>query len=278
MNLTDQQLAIVKMGHQYGWTQRIHDRDFHQDIDCLNAKEKQSHFAHHIAKYTPTLANEDGTINYRVLTDIMIISTSIANAMRVSFKETWTKIVQGHTDVKLPAITPENAEVVILKFMARQSATLGKACEALDHLECHPSGPGIRSVMFSLYSFIYQLWTGYLKHPIEDLFDLIMNRLLRVEMAHPFYLSIKKAQHQAQLGKAIDTYTALPIRENAILKTLNAGHAEAQRWNLFDNESYVMVRDLPVLLSLESRKLVMREMNGIFTVTHAGKEHLENII
>ena len=43
-------------------------------------------------------------------------------------------------------------------------------------------------------------------------------------------------------------------------------------------ERYRMVMDLPAILILEDKKLIMREMTGAFTVTASGKEHLENII
>jgi len=49
-------------------------------------------------------------------------------------------------------------------------------------------------------------------------------------------------------------------------------------WNMFSQASYRMVMDLPAILILEDKKLIMREMTGAFTVTASGKEHLENII
>lgn len=274
-----QQEAIAKMGHQYAWSQLIHDRDFHSDIDCLNPKEKLSHFAHHIAKYTPVLVDVNGEVNYRILADMMIISTSMANASRVRITNLWGEVVRGdiydYCNVKM---TQDDAEIKSLRFLARRSADLGKACEALDHLENFNSGKTIKTVVGEIYTFIYNLWTGYLLRPIDELFDLILNRLLYVEMQNPYYLRIKKQQHQAQLGKAIEAYTNLPVRCDALLKKLNATDITTNGYAFFNSSSYQMVMDLPVLTTLEEKGLIMREMSGYYTVKQAGKDYLETII
>lgn len=280
MSIKHEHQEAVKWVHQYGWTQLIHDRDFHPDIDTLNAKEKQSHFAHHIAKYTPALIDSDGDVSYRILADIMIITTSISNAMRVSHKEVWLPIL-NNTLMHRPytTFTRETAELASLRFMANASAQLGKACEALDHIEAYASGKGIKSVVADIYAFVYYVWTDYLGHPFEDLFKLVTLRLLAVEMQHPFYLNIKKTQSASQLGKGIEAYTHLPIRENELIKELNTRDFEQRgQWSLFALDTYEMVLDLPALLSLEKKKLIFREMNGTFSLTQAGKEYVENLI
>lgn len=275
----EEQDRIIKMGYQLGWSQLIHDRAFHQDIDCLNAKEKYSHFAHHIAKYTPEIVNENSNVNFRVLADLMIITTSMANACRISLKEVWKNTLNENNTAhgyKYQSMTKTDAEILTLKFMARKSAELGKACEALDHIENFSTGAAIRSTIQDIYNFVYGIWTQYIGKSIDELFELVLNRLLYVEMKHPFYLNIKKQQHAAQLGKAIETYVNLPTRTDELLKKMNASGGEG--WSRFGQSSYRMVMDLPVLLILEEKKFIMHEMTGAFTVTASGKEHLENII
>ena len=275
----EMQESIVKMGYQFAWSQLIHDRAFHQDIDCLNPKEKYSHFAHHIAKYTPELVDSNGSVNYRVLADLLIITTSMANACRISIKDVWKNTLNEESSAhghKYRKMTVDDAEIITLKFMARKSADLGKACEALDHIENFSTGAAIKSTIQDIYNFIYGIWTQYIGKSVDELFELALNRLLYVEMKHPFYLNIKKQQHAAQLGKAIEAYVNLPTRTDELLKQMNA--SDGNGWNMFSQASYRMVMDLPAILILEDKKLIMREMTGAFTVTKLGKEHLENII
>jgi hypothetical protein len=261
-----------------GWTQLIHDRDFHKDIDCLNSKDKLYHLTLHIGKYAPFIVDRDtATVNYKLLADMFIITTSLANAMRVGVRDIWSSILNERIPTTdRPSIKRETLYCDVTSYLMISVSRLCKVCESLDHLESvNPHQVAMEAIDRNYY-MLFTIWTKVLGKDFNDLLRLVCRRLLAVEMKHPFYKRIKREQARVAEEIAIREYVELPMHENIVLKNLSGD--DCKMYNTFAMSTEQMVMAAPALFSLESKKLIMREMSGLYSLTALGKGALTEII
>lgn len=264
--------------HATAWTQLIHDRDFHKDIDCLNSKDKLYHLTLHIGKYAPFVVHrESGEINFKILADMFIITTSLANAMRVGVKDIWSDILTERVPATgRPTIAKESVYFDVTSYLMISVSRLCKVCESLDHLESvNPHQVAMEAIDRNYY-LLYTLWTKILGKDFNDLLRLVCRRLLAVEMKHPFYKNIKREQARVAQDIAIREYVELPMHENTVLKVLSSD--DWKMYNSFAMDTEIMVMAAPALYSLERKKLIMYEMDGLYSLTTLGKTALKEII
>ncbi len=262
---------------QTGWTQLIHDRDFHQDINCLSSKDKMYHLTLHLGKYAPTVVSREGEVNFKVLADMFIITTSMANAMRVSVRQTWTSILNRCALVsEKDVIRKESLFIDTLTYMSSTVAKLCKVCEGLDHLENVNPRATAADAIDRIFRLIFTLWVDALDYEFDSLLKMVCRRLLGVEMQAPHYLYIKREQERVAKPIAIREYVELPMHETAMLKELSTDNWV--KYNKFNNTSFLMVMSAPALMSLERKGLIHLEVNGLYTVTDKGKQALHDIV
>lgn len=264
--------------HAAAWTQLIHDRDFHKDIDCLNSKDKLYHLTLHIGKYAPFVVHrESGEVNFKILADMFIITTSLANAMHVGVKDIWPCILAEKVPITgRPTIAKESVYFDVTSYLMISVSRLCKVCESLDHLESvNPHKVAMEAIDRNYY-LLYTLWTKILGKDFNDLLRLVCRRLLAVEMKNPFYKNIKREQAHVAQDIAIREYVELPMHENTVLKVLSSNDWEM--YSAFAMDTEIMVMTAPALYSLERKKLIMREMSGLYTLTTLGKAALKEII
>lgn len=275
-----QQLDIEKCLHDLestGWTQLIHDRDFHKDIDCLNSKDKLYHLTLHLGKYTPNVIDRDGQVNYKTVADIFIIATSMANAMRIGVKQTWSSVLlRNDKPTHLTEFKEETLYSDVMSYMAITVSNLCKVCESLDHLESVNPRQVASSSIDRIFHLIFTLWVDFLGHDFDDLLKLVCRRLLAVEMHHPYYLYIKREQERVAKPIAIREYVELPMHETTLLKTLSTD--DWKKYNKRNSSSLLMVMATPALISLERKGFIQTEVNGLFTLTVTGKKALQDIV
>lgn len=261
-----------------GWTQLIHDRDFHKDIDCLNSKDKLYHLTLHIGKYAPFIVDRDtAEIDFKILADMFIITTSLANATRVGVRDIWSNILNDRTPTTgRPSIKQETLYVDVTSYLMISVSRLCKVCEGLDHLESvNPHQVAMEAIDRNYY-MLFTIWTKILGKNFNDLLRLVCRRLLAIEMKHPFYKRIKREQARVAEEIAIREYVELPMHESIMLKNLTGKDWET--YNTFAMSTEQMVMAAPALISLESKGLIRREMSGLFTLTAQGKDALTEII
>lgn len=87
---------------------------------------------------------------------------------------------------------------------------------------------------------------------------------------------IKREQAHVAQDIAIREYVELPMHENTVLKVLSSD--DWKMYNAFAMDTEIMVMTAPALYSLERKKLIMREMSGLYTLTTLGKAALKEII
>lgn len=260
------------------WTQLIHDRDFHKDIDCLNSKDKLYHLTLHIGKYAPFVVDrETAAVDFKILADMFIITTSLANAMRVGVRDIWSKILNEQIPTTgRPSIKQESLYYDVTSYLMISVSRLCKVCESLDHLEnVNPHQVAMEAIDRNYY-MLFTIWTKVLGKDFNDLLRLVCRRLLAVEMKHPFYKRIKREQARVAEEIAIREYVELPMHENIVLKNLSGD--DCDMYNAFAMSTEQMVMAAPALFSLESKKLIMREMSGLYSLTTLGKSALTEII
>lgn len=115
------------------WHQLVHDEAYHRDIDSMPPATRMKHFALHMAKYAAYLLDaddrRDSALAERALIDAFAIVLAIGNTLGQDLSR---ELAGRNVDVREDS---EGVAAPVWRAFVKETGSLAKACESLDHIE-----------------------------------------------------------------------------------------------------------------------------------------------
>lgn len=162
------------------WHQLVHDDAYHRDIASMPPATRMKHFALHMAKYGAYLLDADERDDTELTTRALIDAFAIILAMGNTLGQDLSRDLAGR-NVALGEDVGRGP-VPVWRAFIKETGSLAKACESLDHIEDLQFKALMKQANIALAAIVLH---GADQHHV-DLVPAYKTRLRDVEKRSPF--------------------------------------------------------------------------------------------